>query len=278
MEPQPNYGHYDANYRDMGLGPYREEPDDVSRTLSRLTLAERDEFARPYPVLGAAAAGGDGYAGAQIYGIQNNDCQGGYFQEPRQPQEAAGLLAEPRPQNGEREHRRYRTSYTAEQLRKLEKVFESTPYPDVHASGRMAIAKHLDINETKVQVWFQNRRAKWRRHQRALTLQHSMALHPLSMGVTFDRPYMEPTWRAVPLVPQPPRLPMPSGPLEPPMPFRPPVPLMLPIPFRPPISLGPPVLHEIPMQAMQAAPPLGLAPVDMGWAPVSNSHSPGSIF
>ncbi|XDV45065.1 hypothetical protein PO909_013234 [Leuciscus waleckii] len=47
-----------------------------------------------------------------------------------------------------RKLQRNRTSFTTEQIEALEKEFERTHYPDVF--------------EARIQVWFSNRRAKWR--------------------------------------------------------------------------------------------------------------------
>ncbi|XP_058147294.1 rhox homeobox family member 1-like [Dasypus novemcinctus] len=114
------------------------------------------------PEQGATAGG---HVGAGVPGPMDEGGIGGQKPKQKQQQGEQVLTTAMGPQLGARKQGLYRKKFTPLQLQELESFFQHTQYPGV--SERKELAGRLDATEARVQVWFKNRRAKWRRHQRA---------------------------------------------------------------------------------------------------------------
>ncbi|KAM4705641.1 homeobox protein engrailed-2 [Rhinophrynus dorsalis] len=84
----------------------------------------------------------------------------------------------PKKKSVSKEDKRPRTAFTAEQLQRLKAEFQTNRY--LTEQRRQSLAQELNLNESQIKIWFQNKRAKIKK---ATGSKNSLALHLMAQGL-----------------------------------------------------------------------------------------------
>ncbi|XP_013922888.1 PREDICTED: homeobox protein engrailed-2 [Thamnophis sirtalis] len=84
----------------------------------------------------------------------------------------------PKKKNPNKEDKRPRTAFTAEQLQRLKAEFQTNRY--LTEQRRQSLAQELSLNESQIKIWFQNKRAKIKK---ATGSKNSLAVHLMAQGL-----------------------------------------------------------------------------------------------
>ncbi|XP_061729584.1 visual system homeobox 2-like [Cydia pomonella] len=82
-------------------------------------------------------------------------------EDVRSPLGGEGSLTSEEGEDGGARRKKARTTFTGRQIFELEKLFEVKKY--LSSGERADMAKLLNVTETQVKIWFQNRRTKWKK-------------------------------------------------------------------------------------------------------------------
>ncbi|XP_027880265.1 homeobox protein engrailed-1-like isoform X1 [Xiphophorus couchianus] len=77
-----------------------------------------------------------------------------------------------------KEDKRPRTAFTAEQLQRLKSEFQVSRY--ITEQRRLSLARELNLNESQIKIWFQNKRAKIKK---ASGFKNGLALQLMAQGL-----------------------------------------------------------------------------------------------
>ncbi|XP_025053564.1 homeobox protein engrailed-2, partial [Alligator sinensis] len=97
---------------------------------------------------------------------------------PGRPRTPGPRSRKPKKKNPNKEDKRPRTAFTAEQLQRLKAEFQTNRY--LTEQRRQSLAQELSLNESQIKIWFQNKRAKIKK---ATGSKNTLAVHLMAQGL-----------------------------------------------------------------------------------------------
>merc|ERR1712079_848729 len=73
-----------------------------------------------------------------------------------------------------RKPKKLRTTFSAQQVNSLEKMFEQRKY--INCAERSYISSIVGVTEQQVKIWFQNRRTKWKKQENITSQQAALLM------------------------------------------------------------------------------------------------------
>ena len=108
--------------------------------------------------------------------IENDDCDDDGRDNDDDPDKSTEKCSSSSESMKAGKPRRARTAFTYEQLVALENKFKTTRYLSV--CERLNLALSLNLTETQVKIWFQNRRTKWKKQNPGLDVNSPTTMSP----------------------------------------------------------------------------------------------------
>ncbi|XP_059733326.1 double homeobox protein A [Bos taurus] len=132
---------------------------EINAEESRIQVHSKFQISRTRSRNSGWEWGGGDLSGGPIW-FQNRRARHGFLKKPKKNVDPSKDHASPIEKIQDGTDRRCRTSFTSSQLQTLKNAFTENPYPGI--DSREQLAEEIGVPESRVQIWFQNRRARLR--------------------------------------------------------------------------------------------------------------------